>query len=196
MRFRSSLKWLLAGAVVVLAAGSAVAQQPAAAGGGGDAQVGSQRAATLSPAQMAAETDASIGRMQQAATVVRHQLASAREARDVVKVLCLNDKLSQIDVAIRSGQERKAALASAVQRNDAELAGHQFTIVTVLRQRVEQLTVEANQCIGEELSFVGKTEVVTQVEPGMPGEDQTQYPPTDPTLVSAPPVCVSCTGTQ
>ena len=31
----------------------------------------------------------------------------ARQQRDVVKMLCLNDKLSQIDVAGRSADERK-----------------------------------------------------------------------------------------
>jgi hypothetical protein len=197
MRLRSTLKWLLTGALVVLAAGSATAQQPSTPpGAGGDAQVGLQRKPQLSPQQMLTETDNSIARMEQASAVVRRQIGAAREARDVVKTLCLNDKLSQIDVAIRSARERKQSLQSAVQRNDAELAGHHFTIVTVLNQRSQQLTAEANQCIGEELSFVGKTEVITQVDPTLPGQDQTYLPPTDPPIVVEPPHCVSCNGTQ
>jgi hypothetical protein len=194
MLLRSSLKWLVSGALVVFVAGSATAQPSGGGGAAGDAQVGLKQPATLSLQEQVAQTDASIGRMEQASNVVRRQLGAAREARDVVKTLCLNDKLSQIDVAIRSARDRKASHASAVARNDAELAGHEFTIMMVLRQRSEQLTAEANQCIGEELSFVGKTEVITQIDPTLPGSDVTDPPATDPTLVSAPPVCVSCNG--
>ena len=38
-------------------------------------------------------------------------------------------------------------------RKDSDLASHEFTILTVLRQRVEQLGCEANQCIGEEAAI-------------------------------------------
>ena len=200
MQLRASLKWLVTGSLVVLVAGSATAQQPAGAGSAGagatgDAQVGLQRKPVLSPQDQVREVDASIGRMEQSASVVRRQVATAREARDVVKTLCLNDKLSQIDVAIRSARDRKAAHSAAVARNDAELGNHEFTILTVLRDRTQQLMSEANQCIGEELAFVGKTEVITQVDPTLPGTDLTDYPPTDTTIVIAPPQCVSCNGT-
>jgi hypothetical protein len=131
--------------------------------------------------------------MDQAAGTVRRQLEQARQARDVVKTLCLNDKLSQIDVAGRSGRDRQAALQSAVQRNDVELANHEFTILTVLRQRVEQLVAEANQCIGEEIAFVGQSEVSVQVDPNLPGEDTAQFP-TDPTVIAVPPL--PATGIQ
>ena len=91
--------------------------------------------------------------MSQAAATVRRQLDTARQARDVVKSLCLSDKLSQIDVAARSARDRQAALQASAQRNDLELSNHEFTMLTVLRQRSEQLTAEANQCLGEDLSF-------------------------------------------
>lgn len=121
--------------------------------------------------------------MDQAAGTVRHQLEQARQARDVVKTLCLNDKLSQIDVANRSGKDRQSALQSAVQRNDVELSNHEFTILTVLKQRAEQLSAEANQCIGEEIAFVGNTQVTTEVNPNLPGESTTDFPPLDPIVI-------------
>lgn len=191
MRLRASFKWFLAGGLVILAAGSATAQ-PGPGAPAADAQVQFQRKAQLSPAEELAAADKLIPQMEQAANGIRRQLEKARADRDVVKTLCLNDKLSQIDTAIRSARDRRSALQAA--QNDAETAHHEFTILTVLGQRAQQLTAEANQCIGEELSFVGRTEVTTQVDPTLPGADQTEYPPTDPTLVSAPPQCVSCTG--
>ena len=130
--------------------------------------------------------------LEAAGTGVRKQLEEARRQRDVVKTLRLNDKLSQIDVAIRSARDRRSQLQSAVTRNDAELGNHEFTILTVLRQRSEQLVAEANQCIGEEAAFVGDTRVSTTIDPAIP-PDETPYPSTDPTVVVVPPQCTSCT---
>ena len=48
-------------------------------------------------------------------------LEESRQKRDVVKTLCLNDKLSQHDVAVRSARDRKTALQDAVRRGDREL---------------------------------------------------------------------------
>jgi Spy/CpxP family protein refolding chaperone len=189
MRPRTTLRWLGITAFVLAAAGSATAQP--SNGSAPDAQVGFERRAQLSPQEELTQSEASLARMEQIAGTVRRQLEQARQARDVVKTLCLNDKLSQIDVAIRSGRDRQVALQAAVQRNDVEMANHEFTILTVLQQRAVQKGAEANQCIGEEYAFVGQTQVTTQVDPNLPGEDTTAFPPADQTLVSLPPVTVS-----
>ena len=200
MRVRSFVKGIFAFGVIAVAA-SAGAQQPAGtpatppAGGtgtGSDAQVGFQRKTQLTPQEQLTEAGKHLGRMEQGATGVRKMLEEARRQRDVVRTLCLNDKLSQIDVAIRSARDRRGQLQNAVNRKDTELANHEFTILTVLRQRSEQIVAEANQCIGEEAAFIGDTRVKTTIDPGIPPDD-TPYPPTDPTLVSGPPQCVSCT---
>jgi len=192
MRIGASLRWAAITAFVLAAAGPATAQQPAAGGAPApDAQVGFERRQQLSPQDELAQADQAIARMDQASNAVRHQLEAARQARDVVKTLCLNDKLSQIDVAARSGRDRQAALQAAVQRNDAELANHEYAILTVLRQRAEQLSAEANQCIGEEVAFVGQTEVTTQINPNLPSEETASYPPLEippPAVVPPPPV--------
>src|SRR5579883_1223783 len=194
MRLRPTLRWIATAALVLGAAGSATAQQPAggAPGGGdtgqGNGQVGFQRNANLSPQEELSQANSILTQMDQRAGTVRRQLEQARTARDVVKTLCLNDKLSQIDVAIRSARDRQQALQAAVQRNDTEMANHEFTILTVLGQRAVQQGAQANQCIGEEYAFVGQTQVTSQIDPNLPGEDTTAFPPTDGTLISAPPV--------
>jgi hypothetical protein len=156
--------------------------------------VGFERRPQLSPQDELTQAEATIARMDQAGGTVRRQLEQARQARDVVKTLCLNDKLSQIDVANRSARDRQGALQAAVQRNDVELANHEFTILTVLKQRADQLTAEANQCIGEEIAFVGQTQVVTEIDPNVPGDDTTAFPPTEPPIITVPPPPVSPTG--
>jgi hypothetical protein len=129
--------------------------------------------------------------MNGAAATVRRQLDAARQQHDVVKSLCLSDKLSQIDVATRSAKDRQTALQAAAQRNDAELANHEFTMLTVLSQRSQQLIAEANQCIGEDLAFVGQTQVSVDYPP-LPGdEDTTPLPMEVPPFTYEPPVSVS-----
>jgi Spy/CpxP family protein refolding chaperone len=188
---RSKVPWLIAGSLAVLAvAVGAAAQTPVAPTA--DAQVGFQRPAQLSPAQELAAADTSIARMEQGSTTVSKMLEQARTARDVVKTLCLNDKLSQIDVAIRSAKDRRSALQVSAGRNDQELSNHEFTILTVLRQRGDQLVAEANQCIGEEAAFIGATSVSTTIDTNLPPPDDT--PPSDPTVVFSPPISASGDG--
>jgi hypothetical protein len=196
MRVRSSLKSVFAFAIVAYFGTAASAQTPPPAAGtataGADAQVGFQRKTQLTPQEQVVEANKHISRMEAASVGVRKMLEEARKARDVVKTLCLNDKLSQIDVAIRSARDRRQQLQVAASRNDNELSNHEFTILTVLRQRSEQLVAEANQCIGEEAAFVGDTRTRVFVDPSIAPND-TPYPPTDPSLViTQPPQCTSC----
>jgi hypothetical protein len=195
-RFGFGLRWITVGAVVLGVSGSATAQPgsaPAPSTPAPSPQLGFERRPQLSPQEESAQADAIISRMNQAAATVRRQLDTARQARDVVKSLCLSDKLSQIDVATRSAKDRQTALQAAAQRSDVELSNHEFTMMTVLSQRSQQLTAEANQCIGEDLAFVGQTQVDTVYPSGLPPEDLTQFPATDPPFVYVPPISVSPT---
>ncbi len=193
-----SFRWVFPVAVLAYlvsaeaGAGAQTAPAPAAPAGDVNGQVGFQRKTSLTPDEQLAESAKHLGRMEQAAAGVRKMLEEARKQRDVVKTLCLNDKLSQVDVAIRSGRDRRTQLTAAVGRKDTELANHEFTIITVLRQRSEQLVAEANQCIGEEAAFVGDTRTKVTIDPSIP-PDETPYPSNDPSLVLAPPPCTSCT---
>ncbi len=161
---------------LLVAAGIASAQAPGTPPLPPDTNAGLARQVTLTPAQQLQETDTYLARMESARSVVRRLLEEARAQRDVVKTLCLNDKLNQIDVALRSSRERRTALDLAVKRDDADLSSHEFTILGVLRQRVEQLSAEANQCIGKDADILGETSTVTQIDPTIP-EDPAFYPP-------------------
>ncbi len=162
------------------------------ANGAPNGQVGFQRRQTLSVQEEVLEGDRTIARMETAAALIRGQLGKARAERDVVKTLCLNDKLSQADVAVRTGRDRNAALKDAAGRNDAELANHEFTILSVLGQRSQQLTAEANQCIGEEAAFIGETRVETNIDTTLPPPDETEIPVYDVPINDQPPQCTTC----
>jgi hypothetical protein len=128
--------------------------------------------------------------MDRAAAAVRRQLAIAREQKDVVKALCLNDKLNQIDLAIRTATDRISGLEAAAAANDLERSKHQYTVILVLKDRVTALVSEANQCIGEETGFIGESNVTVTVE-DLPDTDPSEIPEhpitSEPPITSVPP---------
>ena len=154
-------------------------------------EVAAQRDVNLTPPQMQAAVEKFLPQMEQGQTTVRRQLEQARQAKDVVKTLCLNDKLTQIDVATRTARDRYAALKGAVSRNDLDRSRHEFTVLQVLRDRVRALVSEANQCIGEETGFIGDSTVLVEIDPNIPDTDPSDFPETP--IISTPPVLTSPT---
>jgi len=154
------------------------------------ATVQTEREVDLSPDQQLVNAKAFMGKMDQGAATVRAMLEQAQAARDVVKAMCLKDKLTQIEVAKRSGRDRVLTLQSAVDAKDRDRSRHEFMIMQVLRDRVEQLVKEANQCIGEELGFIGESEVTLQVNPDIPDNNPDELG-SDPEVISETPPYVS-----
>jgi hypothetical protein len=140
----------------------------------------------LTPQQMLTQAKGFLPAMDRAAVSVRRQLTLAREQKDVVKSLCLNDKLNQIDLATRTATDRVSDLEAGVAANDAERSKHQYTVILVLRDRVNTLVSEANQCIGEDVGFVGESNVTMTIDGDIPPIDPSDFP-SDP-IVSQPPV--------
>ena len=140
----------------------------------------------LTPSEMLTEAKGFLPVMDRAAATVRRQLTIAREQKDVVKSLCLNDKLNQIDLATRTATDRVADLEAGVAANDAERSKHHYTVILVLRDRVNTLVSEANQCIGEDVGFVGESNVTMEIDGDIPETDPSDFP-SDP-IVSPPPV--------
>jgi len=166
----------------------------AAVSGTPSTNVQSAREVEVPPAQQLVMAKEILARMSQAATTVKAQLEQARAARDVVKALCLNDKLNQIDVAQRSAKDRSAALSSAVQGNDADRGRHEFMILQVLKDRVDQLGKEANQCIGDEAGYIGESQVSLSIDQNIPDNNLDQIgsepeaPGLDAPVLSSPPL--------
>lgn len=183
MRTGGKVRGLWIALAVVGVFGGALAQE--AAEPPADGQTKEQEAANLTPAQMVEQAKGMMPQMDRSATSVRRQLSAAREQKDVVKALCLNDKLNQLDLAIRTASDRISGLQAAAAANDQERSKHQYTVILVLKDRVTALVSEANQCIGEETGFVGESNVTVTVE-DVPDVDPSAFP--DDPLVSEPPI--------
>lgn len=168
-------------------------------------------AAAVASGKAPLDGEALVAELERAAGVIRQRLEEARRQHDVVKTLCLDDKLSQIDTTVRSASEHASNQKLAKTTKDAELAAHEGVILQVFRQRGEQLSAEANTCIGEEAAFVGDTKVAANVDPGEAVQENAEYPaygtavpnspntpgsliglPVSGSEIAEPPQCVSC----
>jgi hypothetical protein len=185
MKMGGKVRGLTVALTIFSALGVAFAQGEPAAPAPAPAPATEPEPTALSPQQMLANAKGFLPAMDRNATQVRRQLTRAREQKDVVKALCLNDKLNQMDLAIRTATDRVSGLEAAVSANDVERSRHQYTVILVLRDRVTTLNSESNQCIGEETGFVGESAVTVEVE-GVPDTDPSEFP--TPPVVSQPPV--------
>jgi hypothetical protein len=142
-----------------------------------------QRDVDLSPLERLKNAEDLVRNIQQSSQAVLRQLQVARTERDVVRVLCLNDKLNQVDVALRSAEDRMLALRTAVERADGDRARHEHTVLDVLNDRVRVLVSESNQCVGEETGFIGDAEISVTIDPNLPDDtlaDESIPPPLVP----------------
>lgn len=184
-------------ALGVCSFGLAQAQSPASAppAASSNTSGGLARVVTLSTDDMRKQGDAVVSKLDLHSSTVRKMLESAREQREVVKTLCLSDRLTQIDVTVRSAKERRDALEAAATRKDNELSAHEFQVLSVYGARGDRLLGEANACVGSEVGFIGDTRVNATVDPAIPtgeGGLPAPNPPGSPVIVPPPASCVSC----
>src|SRR5262245_42944021 len=100
----------------------------------------------------------------------------AKREKDIIRLNCVTDKVVQVRVNISIAEQSMAALQEAVTRADEGERIHEFTRLTIVNQQVLVLGAEAENCIGEDLSFVGATRVDVDVDPNIPTFDPTQPP--------------------
>ena len=99
---------------------------------------------------------------------------TARKQKDIIKLNCVMDKQVQAKVNANIADQAMAALQENVARADEGGRTHEFTRLTIINQKVTVLGAEAENCIGEDLSFVGATRVDLDIDPNIPRDDPTQ----------------------
>jgi hypothetical protein len=116
---------------------------------------------------------------------VLKSLEEARSEKDVLKLNCVNEKLTQIKGLLRVVQQSDVSLQEAVAKGDEDSAQHEYAKVTIASQRAEQLRADAEQCIGQ-LAYVDEKTVVTvEVPEDLP--DVATNPPTFTPVAVNPP---------
>lgn len=139
--------------------GAVYAQDAEPEDDGSDATVPMEKRAQLSPADMVAEASRLIVGMQTVLKKVVGLQQIARKQKDVIKLNCVNDKLLQIKQLLNIAEGASTNMHEAIAQEDEDGRYHEFGKVVIAEQQVSVLSGEAESCIGEELVFLGPTEV-------------------------------------
>jgi hypothetical protein len=126
-------------------------------------------------------------RMKNVLKEVLGKLEEARNTKDVVKLNCVNEKLTQIKGLLRISEQSDVSLQEAVAKKETSSGEHEFTKVMIARQKVDQLRAEAEECIGQ-LAFRTDENLTVEVEvpDDLPNLDPTR-PQDPPDVISRPP---------
>ena len=185
---RALIALLVGSALGAMGFGLAIAQDDAAED---EAELEIDTQARLGPTEQLAEAERIEERGTQISRRVLQMLDEARRERDIIRVTCLNDKLTQINAHLRTLQSRRRNLTEANEIGDENRRNHEFTVITVLGQHFRTLEGEANACIGQDIFETGTTRVIIEVDPATPDEDLVvQEPPPPETPYIPPPASI------
>jgi hypothetical protein len=171
-----------AGALLLLGTmGDASAQESTGAAGKNSADEQGGSGATGASANMTRQekvewVEAQVGQAYQIRGRVQSMLDQSRKEKDSIKISCLTDKLTQLEVNLQGVEERRSAFDEALSGGDSANIEQQFTVLQIYITRVQSLMSEAENCVGEGDVVVGESETIVTVDENITVED-----PTDPT---------------
>jgi ribosomal protein L9 len=109
-----------------------------------------------------------ISRMKSALKQVLGRAEQARNEKDVVKLNCVNEKLTQIKALIKVAEQADIALHESVATKDSG-GDAEYSKIAIARTKVDHLRADSEQCVGQ-LAFMvdEKTTVEVEQPTGMP----------------------------
>jgi hypothetical protein len=103
-----------------------------------------------------------IARMKAALKQVLGRVEEARNEKDVVKLNCANEKLTQIKALLKVAEQADIALHEAISSRDAG-AESELSKVAIARAKIDGLRAEADQCIGQ-LAYIVDEKTTVEVQ--------------------------------
>lgn len=171
--------------------GRLAAQADAAAtGSAGRAPV---KKAAPTAAEQAALARSAVQRGSVLAQRISAMLEEARREADIIRVTCLNDKLTQVNANMRTAQTRMTAFETAA---DPETRNHEATVLGVLGQKFTILDQEANRCVGQDVYDTGSTKVQTEIDTAKLPFEEDVATPTPPPPAAVPDLPPFSSGTK
>jgi ribosomal protein L9 len=111
---------------------------------------------------------ANIARMKAALKQVLGRAEQARNEKDVVKLNCVNEKLTQMKALIKVAEQADIALHESVASKDSTGAAD-FSKIAIARTKVDGLRADSEQCVGQLAYMVDeKTTVEVEQPAGLP----------------------------
>ena len=139
---------------------------------------------TLTPDQM---LELSLKYQQEMATALEHGeevRVVAYRSRDIIRITCIDDKLGQMKQVINIATPR--FLTKAKLENEPIHIGGHFVIVQQARERVGELAIEVESCVGDTINVVAYGRLQQETPSSDNVFDPTRPPPPNQ-IVDRPP---------
>jgi hypothetical protein len=108
---------------------------------------------------------------------IQAQVEQAKKDKDVIRLNCLLDKLTQVKVNGSMMDQDLQRLQDVVLRRDEGAQLHEYARITIIVQKAQGLRGEADACLGSETNYVGPTQVKVEAPPGIPDNPDQPTPP-------------------
>ncbi len=150
---------------------------------------GKEAGSGLSDGEKVEKTRGHVDAMRSVLSDVLKKLEEARESKDVIKLNCVNEKLTQVKGLLKVAETASVALEEAVAKRESDAAEHEFTKISIARQKTDQLRNEAEACVGDVgADALGETDVEVEEPEGLPaGTNVALDKPFVPSVVRPPP---------
>ncbi len=128
----------------------------------------SARAQTAKPQKLTSDSDKleasadHLARMRASLKQVLGRVEEARNEKDVVKLNCANEKLTQIKSLLKVAEQSDVALHEAVANRDPS-ADAELSKVAIARAKIDALRGESEQCIGQ-LAYIVDEKTIVEVQ--------------------------------
>lgn len=124
-----------------------------------DVTVEGETKAQMSPREMDANAEVLIKEMEGYHRGVLSDQAQAKTAKDVIKLNCVNENLLAVKQLLNLADTAENELDEAIAGGNRDEQIHQYGKITIAHDKASTARTESQNCIGEELHFVGKNDV-------------------------------------
>lgn len=125
----------------------------------------------LKPEEMLKEAQKSLDEMRQALARALEVLTKARESKDVIRLNCVNEKLTPMKGILKIAEDSFIGLQENIATGNREAAGYEFSKIKIAHEKISTLLVQAVNCVGAEATYSGDTELTVDVDSDIAGGD-------------------------
>ncbi len=149
------------------------------------------KASGIADADRARRANDAVQSMRGSLRQVTARVSDARNEKDVVKLNCVNEKLAQIKGLLKVAEQSETALKDALASQDPA-ANAEFAKIGIAKGKVDGLSNDAQQCIGQlayivdEKTTVEVQQPINQPDRDMSGRYRSPPPPSAPVVLRPP----------
>lgn len=129
---------------------------------------------TGSPEEQLSAVRTDLAAMDKSQDRVDRMYLKAKKQKDIIKTSCIHEKLVRIKNYIALAREQFSRYLMEKASGETSTSVPLRQKISMFKERVDEMVVEAEQCAGEAIAVTDKPKVTETVDPKIPKDDPTQ----------------------